>query len=247
MDRMLYIAMTGAKQNMLAQAINANNLANISTTGFREDLAAARSMPLYGGDGYPTRAYVMTEKPGIDFSQGSMSTTGRDLDVAVNGRGFIAVQSPKGTEAYTRAGDLKLDSAGVLHTGAGHIVLGEGGPITIPASSKIEIGRDGTVSIVAPGAGEGGATIVDKIKLVNPDEKQLKRDEHGLFVLKNGENAASDAEVTLISGTVETSNVNAAAALVNMIELARQFEMQVKMMKSAEENDSQAAQMMRLG
>ena len=247
MDRMLYVAMSGAKQNMLAQAINSNNLANISTTGFRADLAAARSMPLYGGSGHPTRVYSMTEKPGIDFNQGSMSTTGRDLDIAVAGKGFISVQSPDGNEAYTRAGDLKTDSAGVLQTGAGHIVLGESGPITIPEHAKVDIGKDGTISVSQIGDGGGGSTVIDKLKLVNPDVKDLKRTENGLFALKNGDNAEQDDTVSVVSGTVETSNVNAAGALVNMIELARQFEMQIKMLKTAEENNAQAAQIMKLG
>ena len=246
MDRMLYVAMSGAKQNMLAQAINSNNLANISTTGFRADLAAARSMPVFGG-GHPTRVYSMTEKPGIDFKQGAMSTTGRDLDIAISGQGFISVQAQDGTEAYTRAGDLKMDSAGVLKTGAGHIVLGEGGPITIPEAAKVDIGKDGTISITQIGDGGAGSTVIDKIKLVNPDIKELKRNGEGLFVLKNGDDAPKDSEVSVISGTIETSNVNAAAALVNMIELSRQFEMQIKMLKAAEENNAQATQMMKLG
>lgn len=247
MDRMLYVAMSGAKQNMLAQAINSNNLANISTTGFRADLAAARSMPVYGGSGHPTRVYSMTEKPGIDFNQGAMSTTGRDLDIAIAGKGFLSVQTPDGNEAYTRAGDLKTDSAGVLQTGSGYTVLGEGGPIVIPESAKVDIGKDGTISITQVGDAGGGSTIIDRLKLVNPDFKELKRNEYGLFVLKDGQNADADDEVSIVSGTIETSNVNAAAALVNMIELARQFEMQVKMLKTAEENNAQAAQMMKLG
>lgn len=246
MDRMLYVAMNGAKQNMLAQAVNSNNLANISTTGFRADLVAARSMPLFGGTGHPTRVYSMTEKPGIDFKQGAMSTTGRDLDIAVAGKGFLSVQAPDGNEAYTRAGDLKTDSAGVLQTGAGHIVLGESGPITIPEAAKVDIGKDGTISIVQVGDA-GGSTIIDKLKLVNPEASDLKRTENGLFVLKNGDNAEVDDEISVVSGTIETSNVNAASALVNMIELARQFEMQVKMLKTAEENNAQAAQIMKLG
>jgi len=247
MDRMLYVAMSGAKQNMLAQAINSNNLANISTTGFRADLAAARSMPLFGGSGHPTRVYSMTEKPGIDFKQGAMSTTGRDLDIAVAGKGFIAVQAADGSEAYTRAGDLRTDNAGVLQTGAGHIVLGEGGPITIPEAAKVDIGKDGTISITQIGDAGGGSTVIDRIKLVNPDVKELKRNEQGLFILKSGQDAEVDDDVSVVSGTIETSNVNAAAALVNMIELARQFEMQIKMLKTAEENNAQATQMMKLG
>lgn len=247
MDRMLYVAMSGAKQNMLAQAINSNNLANISTTGFRADLAAARSMPLFGGTGFPTRVYSMTEKPGIDFKQGAMSTTGRDLDIAIAGKGFIAVQAADGGEAYTRAGDLKTDNAGVLQTAAGHIVLGEGGPIVIPDAAKVDIGKDGTISITQVGGAGGGSTVIDRIKLVNPDVKELKRNEQGLFVLKSGQDAEADDGVSVVSGTIETSNVNAAAALVNMIELARQFEMQIKMLKTAEENNAQATQMMKLG
>ena len=247
MDRMLYVAMSGAKQNMLAQAINSNNLANISTTGFRADLAAARSMPLFGGTGHPTRVYSMTEKPGIDFKQGAMSTTGRDLDIAIAGKGFISVQAADGSEAYTRAGDLKTDNAGVLQTGAGHIVLGEGGPIIIPEAAKVDVGKDGTISITQIGAAGGGSTVIDRIKLVNPDTKELIRNEQGLFILKNGQAAVADDDVSVVSGTIETSNVNAAAALVNMIELARQFEMQIKMLKTAEENNAQATQMMKLG
>lgn len=247
MDRMLYVAMNGAKQNMLAQAINSNNLANISTTGFRADLAAARSMPLFGGSGFPTRVYSMTEKPGIDFKQGSMSTTGRDLDIAISGNGFLSVQAPDGSEAYTRAGDLTTDSAGVLKTGAGYVVLGEGGPITIPDAAKVDIGKDGTISITQIGEAGGGSTVIDRLKLVNPNIKELNRNEYGLFVLKNGDDAEFDEEVSVISGTIETSNVNAASALVNMIELARQFEMQIKMLKTAEENNAQATQMLKLG
>lgn len=247
MDRMLYVAMNGAKQNMLAQAINSNNLANISTTGFRGDFAAARSMPLYGGSGHPTRVYSMTEKPGIDFKQGAMSTTGRDLDIAVAGEGFIAVQAADGTEAYTRAGDLRTDNTGVLQTGAGHVVLGDGGPITIPEAAKVDIGKDGTISIRQIGDAGGGSTVIDRIKLVNPNVKDIARNEQGLFVMKNGENADVDQDVSVISGTIETSNVNAASALVSMIELGRQFEMQIKMLKAAEENNAQAAQILKIG
>ena len=245
MDRMLYVAMSGAKQNMLAQAVNANNLANISTNGFRSDYAAARSMPLYGGSGHPTRVYSMTEKPGINFTQGAMNTTGRDLDVAVVGDGFIAVETPDGEEAYTRAGNLSTDSAGTLRTGGGYAVIVDGGPVTIPDAKKVDVGKDGTISIIS--AGDVGSTSLGKIKLVNPDIKDLQRNEYGLFALKNGDDAGEDNTISLVSGTLETSNVNAAEALVNMIELARQFEMQIKMLKTAEENNSKAAQMMQLG
>jgi len=246
MDRMMYVAMSGAKQNMLAQAVNANNLANISTNGFRADYAAARSMPLFGGTGHPTRVYSMTEKPGINFNSGSMNTTGRDLDIAIADKGFLAVETPDGNEAYTRAGNLHVDNAGVLRNGTGYAVIGDGGPVVIPDAAKIDIGKDGTVSIVVPGRAAGSTTVA-KLKLVNPDIKELKRNEYGLFVQKNGEDAELDNTVSVVSGTLETSNVNAASTLVNMIELARQFEMQIKMLKTAEENNEQASQLMRLG
>ena len=151
MDKMLYVAMTGAKQNVLAQGINSNNLANISTTGFKADLDAARSMPLFGA-GHPTRVYAMTEKSGIDFTPGVIQSTGRTLDVAVENEGFIAVQGSDGNEAYTRAGNLKITPAGLLQTGSGFNVLGEGGVITVPPHSKLELSQDGTITIVPVGA-----------------------------------------------------------------------------------------------
>lgn len=245
MDRMLYVAMSGAKQNMLAQAVNANNLANISTTGFRSDLAAMQNKPVYG-DGMPSRVYAMADKTGIDFTPGALNNTGRELDVAIHGDGFFAVQINDGTEAYTRAGNFKTNNAGVLQTATGLPVIGLNGPIVIPPSSKVDIGKDGTVSIVPANGDSNLVTIVDRLKLVNPELSKVEKSISGLFVLKNGEQAAADSEVTLIPGTLETSNVNAAASLVNMIELQRQFEMQIKMLKEAEENNTQAMQIMRL-
>ncbi len=168
------------------------------------------------------------------------------MDIAISGEGFIAVQTPDGREAYTRAGDLKTDNAGVLQTGAGYVVIGDNGPITIPDAAKVDIGKDGTISISQIGDGNGGSTVVDRIKLVKPDTKQLQRNEYGLFELKNGQAVDRDEDVSVVSGTIETSNVNAASALVNMIELARQFELQIKMLKTAENNDSSASQILKL-
>lgn len=245
MDRMLYVAMTGARQTMQAQAVNANNIANVNTTGFRQDLAAMRSMPVYG-PGMPSRVYGMTEKPGTDLNSGSLMTTGRSLDVALKGQGWIAVQGQDGNEAYTRAGDLQVTSTGLLQTGAGHLVMGNAGPISLPPSSKIEIGGDGTISMVAQGDGAADMQEVDRIKLVNPPADALYKGEDGLMSLAQGEQAEADANVRLAVGALESSNVNIAEALVNMIDLARQFEMQVKMMKTAERNDQKAAQIMQL-
>ncbi len=245
MDRMLYIAMTGAQQTMQSQAITANNLANISTPGFRADLAAMRSMPLFG-EGLPSRVYAMAERAGTEYKTGTVTETGRELDIAVRQQGFIAVQGLDGKEAYTRAGDLQVNTAGLLHTGAGYPVMGENGPISIPPARSILIGKDGTISIRPADANAEVVETIDRIKLVNPPLRDLQKGKDGLFRLKNGEAAGTDVSVEVVAGSLETSNVNAAAELVNMIQQARQFEMQTKMMQIAGENEQRAAQILQL-
>ncbi|MEQ6341993.1 MAG: flagellar basal-body rod protein FlgF [Gammaproteobacteria bacterium] len=246
MDRMLYVAMSGAKQTMLAQAVNTNNLANVNTTGFRSDLEAFRSLPVYG-PGYPSRVYAQTETPGTDLLAGTLSTTGRELDVAVNGAGWIAVQAADGSEAYTRAGDLRVTVNGQLETGAGRPVMGNGGPIAVPPFEKLEIGADGTISIRPVGQAANALAVVDRIKLVNPPLGQMEKGTDGLMRVKDGKSAVADAAVQLSSGVLESSNVNAVEAMVRMIELGRQFETQIKMMRAAQENDAASAQLMRMG
>lgn len=237
MDRMLYLAMSTAKQTMHAQAVNTNNLANATTTGFKADLEQFRSMPVFG-EGMPSRVYAMTERPGLNFEQGPINATGRDLDMAIQGKGWIAVQARDGSEAYTRAGDLRLDSTGMLTTGAGLPVMGNnGGPIIVPPAETIEIGGDGTISIRPVGQAASTLAEVDRIKLVNPDLNNLTKGEDGLIRLVDGAVAPADAEVRLISGALEGSNVSTVDAMVKMIELQRQYEMQVKMMSTAKEND----------
>lgn len=245
MDRMLYMAMNGAQQNMLAQAVNTNNLANVSTTGFRADLEQFRSMPMYG-PGYATRVYAMAEKPGADFTPGPINTTGRDLDIAVQGKGWIAVQANDGTEAYTRAGNLQISPNGLLTNHQGLPVIGDGGPITVPPAAKIHFAGDGSVAIVPLGDETGTSQIIARIKLVNPDNVDLQKGIDGLMHLREGGEAEADAAVKLIGGALEGSNVNVADALAKMIDLSRQFEMQVKMMKTAERNSDQTMQLMRL-
>ncbi|MCP3671677.1 MAG: flagellar hook-basal body complex protein, partial [Gammaproteobacteria bacterium] len=167
MDRMLYVAMSGAKETLLAQAANSNNLANATTTGFLADLQQFRSMPVFG-DGHPTRVYALSERPATDFKSGAIVQTGRELDVALNGKGWITVQAPDGSEAYTRRGDLKLDANGLLTTGNGLPVTGNGGPIAIPPAEKIDIAPDGTISIRPLGQAVNELAIVDQIRMVNP-------------------------------------------------------------------------------
>ncbi|CAM3753891.1 Flagellar basal-body rod protein FlgF [Vibrio aerogenes CECT 7868] len=247
MDRALFLAMSGAKQNMQAMQLRANNLANVSTTGFRADLAQARSMQTYG-DGFPTRVFSMTERPGHSFKQGSVITTGRDLDVTVEGEGWISVLDKTGQEGLTRNGNFQVSQNGLLTSGSGHLVLGEtGAPITLPVPlSKIEIGTDGTISVLPQGAPANAMEIVDRIKLVRPGNQSLYKDANGLFRAKDP-NAAfeADAQVTLLPGALEGSNVNAVGEMTNLIDLQRQFEMQVKMMSTAEEMDKASDSLLR--
>lgn len=246
MDRFLYISMTGAKETLRAQAANNHNLANVSTTGFRADLAAMQAQAV-SGSGFAARVFATASSTGWDQTAGAMQATGRDLDVAVQGDGWLAVQGPDGQEAYTRAGDLRVDPSGLLLTGAGHPVLGDGGPITVPAHSSVAIAGDGTVSIVPVGQGPETMATVGRIKLVNPPVATVVRGEDGLFRTGDGAPAAADANVRVSSGVLEGSNVNAADAMVTMIELSRRFDLQVKAMRAAEENGQASAQLLRMG
>ena len=237
MDKSLYVAMTGAKDILDAQAVNNFNLANASTTGFKADLAAFQSQAV-AGSGYASRVYATDSTTGWDESQGALTTTGRPLDVAVQGQGFIAVQGANGQEAYTRNGDLHLTPEGLLVTSTGQAVLGDNGPITVPPSSAIKIGDDGTVTVLPFGAPTQSLATIARIKLVNPSPDTLVRGTGGLFQLADGGTAPADAKVKLTSGVLESSNVDLASAMVNMIDLARNFELQVKAMKSADDNAS---------
>ena len=245
MDRMLYVAMTGARETMTAQAVLSNNLANISTAGFKADLSQFRSMPVFG-PGEPTRVYAMSERPSTDFNPGAIRTTGRDLDVAVNRDGWIAVLGSDGTEAYTRAGDLRLGPNGLLETGAGYLVLGNGGPISVPPAETLTIGSDGTITIRPLGQAANALTQLDRIRLVNPAHANLLKGEDGLMRTKDATVAPADASVTVTSGALEGSNVNAVGALVDLIALSRKFEMQIRVMTTAEGDDEASTQMMRL-
>ncbi len=245
MDKMLYLAMSGASQNTLAQRAHANNLANLSTSGFRRDFEQARSMPLFG-DGYPARVYAMSERPATDFTPGTLQETGNELDVAIEGQGWLAVQAPDGSEAYVRTASMKIDALGMLRTGSGLPVLGNAGPIAVPPQQQIEIGQDGTISIRSLGEAPNVVAQVDRIKMVNPDPKSLVKGEDGMIRLKEPATQPADANVRLASGFLESSNVNAVAEMTSMLALARQFELHVKMMRTAEDNASAVARVMQL-
>lgn len=243
MDRLVYVAMSGAKEILRAQAANNNNLANANTNGFRADMSAFQTESVQG-PGLQSRAYATDANTGWDSSSGEIETTGRDLDVAVKGNGWIAVQATDGTEAYTRAGDLRIDPTGVLTTATGNPVLGDGGPITVPAHASVSIGSDGSVSIVPLGQSATTISTVGRIKLVNPSADSVSRSSDGLFRLNSGDSADADSSVTVVSGALESSNVNLAATMTNMIELQRRYELQVKAMKAAEDNASASSKLL---
>jgi len=246
MDRMLYIAMSGAKENMNGIALRANNMANSNTVGFKADLQQARAMQAYG-EGLPTRVFSLTESPGQNYASGPMMSTERNLDVAVQGDGWMAVLDANGNEAYTRNGSLQMTADGMLQTANGEPLMGDGGPIFLPIPvEKIQIGGDGTISVRPQGAPAQAMEAVDRIRLVNPPNGEIERGTDGLFRRKDGFEAVMAAEVRLQSGMLEKSNVNPIEEMTQMISLQRQFDMNVKMMNTADENGQRSETLMRV-
>ena len=243
MDRLIYTSMTGAKSAFLQQAGLAQNLANASTTGYRAMEHRFRSVPIQG-DGSPTRAYVVDASVADDFEQGPMMVTGRPLDVAVKGAGWIAVEGRDGREAYTRAGNLQISTNGQLQTAGGLNVLGEDGPIAIPPDNSVTIAPNGTVSVVPLFGVPNNVNVIGRIKLVNPAENQLVRGDDGLFRTSAGTPADADDTVKLATEALEGSNVNPVDSMVSMISVARQYEMHIKMLQTADANANKATQIL---
>jgi flagellar basal-body rod protein FlgF len=238
-DKLIYVAMNGAKSMMRRQDNLAHNLAHVSTPGFRAEMLSFQ--PVDGskdaqGQKNPLQVFALEASAGSDFTPGPVQRTGRPLDVAVNGSGWLSVQGRDGREAYTRNGALEVDVNGLLKTGGGLPVLGDSGPITVPADSEVTIARDGTVSAVQSGQGLTNVQVLGRLKLVDPPAAQLQKGEDGLFRTRNGVDAAASETVGLSTGAIEGSNVNPVEAMVGMISAARQFEMQMKLLQTAESN-----------
>ncbi|WP_417518206.1 flagellar basal body rod protein FlgF [Marinobacter sp.] len=247
MDKALYLGMSGAKQNMLSQRAHANNLANVSTTGFKKDFAQARSMPVFG-EHHPTRAYAMAERPGTDLSAGALMQTGRKMDVAIEGEGWLAIQNNLGEEVFTRSGSLQIDVNGMVRLASGEMVLGNGGPVALPPFDNVQVGADGTVSIVPVGGPPDQLVEVDRLKLVNPPPEALEKGLDG-FIRRKADQAIggaepADAALRVASGFLESSNVNAVEEMISNLQLSRQYEMQVKVMSTANENSEAAARLL---
>ncbi|MBK7262922.1 MAG: flagellar basal-body rod protein FlgF [Rubrivivax sp.] len=239
MDRLIYLSMSGAKATLQRQDVLANNLANASTNGFRAEMAAFRAVPVLG-DGASTRAYALESTIGHDDRSGPVQTTGRELDVAMKGNAWLAVQGNDGTEAYTRAGALQVTAEGQLVTATGRAVLGDGGPITLPANARVEIADDGSISATV---GSDRPQAVGRLKLVTP-EAALARGDDGLFRAADGNDLAADPAARVLAGALEGSNVSPVETMVAMIAAARQFEQQMKSLQTAEQRDQAAARLL---
>ncbi|MDA3921276.1 MAG: flagellar basal body rod protein FlgF [Salinisphaera sp.] len=250
MDRMIYTALSGANQILQRQAVVANDLANASTVGFKGQLSMFRAVPVNGA-GLPTRTITAQTTPEADMSDGQIMHTGRALDVAVQGKGWLAVQGSDGQEAYTRAGDLQTDSTGVLRSGRFPVLGNDGQPIVLPLNAKVAIAHDGTISALGAGNDPKTLSAVAQLKLVDGSASNMIRGDDGLFRARPGAGGSSaplpaDDTVRVSSGALESSNVSPTATMVSMIDDARQFEMQMKMLSSADENARSANQLLSL-
>ena len=245
MDRLVHTSLSALRAAMARQSATANNLANVNTAGFRGELAAARPLWVQGA-GVTSRAHASAEVIGADMREGTVSETGRDLDVALNGDALLAVQAPNGEEGYTRRGDLRLSDSGLLTTGDGHPVLGEGGPITLPPSDSMKIDKDGTIWIVPVGGDANAPQRAERLKLASPVGSDIVKGLDGLFRVRGGGALPADPQASLASGSLEGSNVEATKALVDMIEASRAWETQLKLISTAREIDGSAADLMRL-
>lgn len=239
MDRLIYTAMTGAIHTMNQQATTSHNLANVTTAGFRAQVDSFRAVPVIS-EGSPTRDFVVDAEVGTDFRLGAVQHTGRVLDLAILNKGWLAVEMPDGSEAYTRHGSLVTTPEGVLQTREGYNVRGLEGPVIVPTDMPYTIETDGTVSSMDDTTTPRTVMAIGQLRLVNPPEGQLVRGADGLFRMRDGTIPPADPGVKLVNGALEASNVNAAETLVNIISLARQFEMQMNMIKHADENASRA-------
>lgn len=240
MDKLIYTAMTSAKHALIKMETVTHNLANISTDGFREKLDSFRAVPVVTTD-LPVQTFVVDSTVGANFSPAATRQTGRDLDIAIQGSGWIVVQDAQGKEAYTRGGSLKANQNGVLQTQQGLNVLGDAGPITIPPDETVTIASDGTISTIPVGNKVANSNLIGRLKLVNPSENTLVRGDDGLFRTNDGTTPDSDSNVTVLSGSIEDSNVNAIDALVSMISLSKKFDMDIKLLTNAQNDDEKAS------
>lgn len=245
MDRLIYTSLSAMRGSMSRQTAIANNLANAQTPGFRADMASAQSLWL-DGSGLDARAMASEEVLGADMKAGTVTSTGRDLDIAMQGDALLVVQAINGEEAYTRRGDLQVSPSGLLTTGDGHPVQGGQGPVTIPPADAISIDQQGRVWIVPQGGDPENPQEVDRLRLATPAGSEVAKGLDGLFRVKGGGILPDDPEARLLTRSIEGSNVTATTALVEMIEASRSWDTQLKMIGDVRDMDSATANLMQL-
>lgn len=245
MDRMIHTSLSAMRSAMARQTTTANNLANANTVGFRAEFATSRALWLRGGE-FQGRAPTSGEVVAADMRSGAVTQTGRELDIALNGDAMLAVQADDGSEAYTRRGDLMVSQSGLLTTGDGVPVLGEGGPVTLPPADKVQIDADGRLWIIPEGGDATQLQEVARLKLATPAGSDVVKGIDGLFRVRDGGVLPSDPDARVTSGALEQSNVNVSAALIDMIDASRAWETQIKLLGQARDLDSASADLMRL-
>lgn len=245
MDRLIHTALSGLRGAMSRQATTANNLANVSTTGFRAEMSAARSTWIRGAT-LGARAQATQEVTGADMRAGTVTATGRDMDIAMQGDALLAVQASDGSEAYTRRGDLQVSATGVVTTGDGHPVLGESGPLTLPPADSVRIAEDGAVWIVPAGGDPNAPTQIDRLKLASPTGSSVVKGLDGLFRVRGDGALPSDPQARVTPRSLEGSNVEVSQALIDMVEASRSWDTQLNLVNSLRDLDTSAADLMRL-
>ena len=229
MDKLIFTAVSGAERLMRSQQVHANNLANLDTAGFRANMEVAANQQL-GGYGYDDRHLSTMQADAVSTRAGAVRETGRPLDVAIGGQGYLAVQNGDG-EAYTRSGEIEIGPDGALSV-HGHPLLGEGGPIVLPQHTAVEVGTDGTISVLTEGAKQ--MQVVDRLRLVNATGAELTKNEAGLIVSRDGGNLPADPNVKVRPRALEGSNVSAVEEMVATMSLNRSFEVQMRLFKASD-------------
>ena len=245
MDRLIHTAFTGLTSSMSRQRVIASNMANSQTIGFRADMVAMTPMTL-DGPGLEVRAMNDTEVRGANMKAGSITQTGKPLDLAMEGDVMLAVQGRDGGEAYSRRGDLSIAPSGLLVNGDGAPVVGESGPITIPPGRQLIIGPDGQLLLRDPATPDAPPTRLDRLKLASPAGTRIEKGLDGLFRVFGGGVLPNDEEGSVLVGALEQSNVNASEVLVEMVDAQRLFELRTKLVQTAREIDEGGASLMRI-
>lgn len=245
MDRLVYTALSGMRASARHQQALANNLANAQTTGFRKEVFDTRPITLRG-EQLTVRAMQQGEVRSADLTPGDLHETGRALDAAAQGNALFVVQAPDGSESYTRRGDFVVDGSGLLTTGDGHPVIGEGGPITLPLDGKIVLDVSGGLSVIDPAQPGQEPVQLAKLKLVNWTGSAVAKGVDGLFRAADGGILPEDLDAQIKPGFLEKSNVQSTEVLVDMIDSQRLFAARTKLLTTARDIDEAGSQLLRL-